>query len=251
MSSPYPYDQDYLNKHLNNWNIIRLFDDIPSTNTYLKDNALLLADRSIILANQQSAGRGRYQRNFLSAKDKGIYCSFIIKNDTHCSLTQISFATAIALASSIYHLYKIRVQVKWPNDLVYANQKLAGILIETTSQEKALDIVIGFGLNVYSQDFGELSAIALEDIQSHVINRNELLVSFFKIFDQMLLNENIIEEYRAWMVPSGTPISTSIQGIKSEVSVLDVQDDGSLLVKKHDGTYLKLFNEEIQIITTL
>lgn len=251
MSKIIPYNSEYLNAHLDVWQIQTIFDDIPSTNTYLKEQAQNLSNKTIILANQQSSGRGRYQRQFKSTRDKGIYCSCLMKNYDPQSLTQLSFACALALAITIEELYQLHVQIKWPNDLLLNNKKLAGILIESMHQAESMDVVIGFGLNVYHHDFGALSAIALEDAYYSTLDRNEFIVHFFRTFDLLLKTENILALYREWMVPKGEFISTTIQGNKTEVMIIDVQKNGSLLVRKEDGTELSLFNEEIQILSNL
>lgn len=247
MSNIIPYNIKYLNKHLDVWQIQTIFEDIPSTNTYLKEQAHILPDKTIVLAHQQSSGRGRFQRQFKSTRDKGIYCSFLMKNYEPQSLTQLSFACALALAITIKKLYQLHVQIKWPNDLLLNNKKLSGILIETMHQADRMDAIIGFGLNVYHQDFGELSAIALEDAYHSFLDRNPFIVYFFDTFEMLLKSENILTLYRKWMVPSGEVITTSINGIKTKAMILDVHENGSLLVKKDDGTELSLFNEEIQI----
>ena len=251
MSNIIPYADEYLNTSLDTWHIHPIFDDIPSTNTYLKEQAHFLSDRTIVLANQQSSGRGRYDRQFKSVRDKGIYCSFLLKNVKTKQLTPLSFACALALALSINELYQIKVQIKWPNDLLLNKKKLAGILIETMHQADAMDVVIGFGLNVYHQDFENLNATSLEEAYPGTLDRNQFLIHFFKHFDDRLNQNDIFPLYRKWMVPSGEVITTSIQGIKTEVTVLDILENGTLLVRKDNGTSLSLFNEEIQIISNL
>ena len=251
MSNIIPYAQAYLNTKLETWYVHTIFDDIPSTNTYLKEQAHFLSDRTIILANQQSSGRGRYQRQFKSIRDKGIYCSFLMKNFDAHALTQLSFACALALAITIHELYQLRPQIKWPNDLLLNAKKVAGILIETMHKAETMDVVIGIGLNVYHQDFGDLNATSLEDDYSSPIDRNHFIIHFFKVFDTVIKTEDILMLYRKWMVPSGEVITTSIKGIKEQVTILDIQKNGALLVKKEDGTEFSLFNEEIQILSNL
>lgn len=251
MSNIIPYADEYLNTSLDTWHVHTILDDIPSTNTYLKEQAHFLSDRTIVLANQQSSGRGRYDRQFKSVRDKGIYCSFLLKNVKTKQLTPLSFACALALALSIHELYQIKVQIKWPNDLLLNKKKLAGILIETMHQADAMDVVIGFGLNVYHQDFENLNATSLEEAYPGTLDRNQFLIHFFKHFDELLNQNDIFPLYRKWMVPCGETLITSIQGIKTQVTILDIQADGCLLVKKDDGTSLSLFNEEIQILSNL
>lgn len=247
MSNIIPYSHPYLNAHLDVWHVHTIFDDIASTNTYLKEHATSLPDRTLVLANQQNAGRGRFKRHFKSERDKGIYCSFLLKHVDVQKLNHISFATALALTLTLHDLYQTNIQIKWPNDLVINNQKLAGILIETLHHAGAMDVVIGFGLNVYLQDLSDLNAIALEEVVPKTLDRNQILIRFFSIFEDLLKQDDILPLYRLHMLPAGTFITTTIEGIKTVVQIVDIQANGTLLVKKEDGTPCFLFNDEIHI----
>lgn len=251
MSNIIPYNFDYLREKLLPWQLLAIFDDIPSTNSYLKEHASSLQNKTLVLANQQSSGRGRFQRQFRSDRDKGIYCSFLLKNYDVKLLTQLSFACALALAISTHDLYSLKTQIKWPNDLLIKDKKLAGILIESLHTGEHMDVVVGFGLNVYHQNFDTLNALSLEDVYPQAIDRNTLLMHFFKTLDQLMVSTDITVLYRTWMVPSGESLYTSIEGIKTMVKVIDIQENGTLLVRMQDGTERSLFNEEIQIQSNL
>lgn len=251
MLTPLPYIREYLMDEIHLWHVHSIFEDISSTNTFLKEQSASLSNRTIVLANQQNSGRGRFQRQFKSARDKGIYCSFLLKKVEVQNRTHLSFSCALAIAMTINDLYQIKVQIKWPNDLLLNKKKLAGILIETVHQAESMDVVIGFGLNVHSQDFEGLDAIALEDVYGAGLDRNEFLIHFFKTFDELSKLDNLMPLYHAFMIPIGSLISTTIQGFKTTLTIVNIQDDGTLLAKKEDGTLLTLFNEEIHTVPDL
>lgn len=226
-----------------------IFDTIDSTNTYIKNNYNSLKNKAIILAKYQTNGRGRYDRNFLSNDNKGIYCSFLLKEDINIDLLNLKIACV--LHYSIRTIFKLDTQIKWPNDLMINNKKCAGILIETQYNQNNLEaIIVGFGLNIFKQDFNyELSEIAttLEDYKSQEYDRNQLLNTFFNTLDDFLSNISIIEYYKNHMIPKNTLVRLTINNKKEIVKIIDINLDGQLIVETKNNTILTLFNEEITL----
>lgn len=157
-----------------------IFETIESTNTYLLTHAKAY-DQSgcVCLAEEQSSGRGRQGKPWFSPKGSNIYCSLLWKfPTTQTNISHLSLAVAVMLIQALQR-YGIHqgLQLKWPNDIYFANRKLAGILIEAIpSQAKEYPVVIGIGLNLhlpkdnpYTQDFS-----ALEEITGRKIARNQL-----------------------------------------------------------------------------
>ena len=124
------------------------FDTIPSTNTWPKENAHLLDPRKVTLitANTQTAGRGRYKRSWISPPDCNLYATWVWHEKTSPSaLGNIPQVMCLAAASSL----PIASQIKWPNDLLLSGKKVAGILCETVEAPTGgLFILLGLGLNV-------------------------------------------------------------------------------------------------------
>lgn len=126
------------------------FDLIDSTNTWAKNNAEALDANHLtcITAQEQSAGRGRFSKKWLSPRGLNIYASlfFCISEyrPTICNLGQIlSLSCAKVLASKGFTL-----KIKWPNDLLLDGKKVAGILTETVALEDRIGIILGIGINV-------------------------------------------------------------------------------------------------------
>src|SRR5262245_20447775 len=128
---------------------IRYFDSIGSTN----DEALAWAvqgapNLSIVIADEQTAGRGRLNRKWFTPRGSAIACSLILypQEPTHLSRTVGLAALSIADACSRLGLHP---QIKWPNDILLSGKKTAGILIETVwAGDKISSLVIGMGVNV-------------------------------------------------------------------------------------------------------
>ncbi|MDP3445904.1 MAG: biotin--[acetyl-CoA-carboxylase] ligase, partial [Ignavibacteria bacterium] len=168
-------------------------------------------------------------------------------------LEHINLKIACALHNSIKQCFNIETQIKWPNDLIINQKKCAGILIESqintvTNQYDCL--VIGWGLNVYNQNFSEeLKDIAttLQDNSNNILNRNKLLIHFFNNLNSFLYKIDIIEYYKQFMIPIGTWVKLSINNSKQFVKIVDINSHGQLIVETKDESILCLFNEEILI----
>jgi len=220
------------------------------------DDCKLLAktnDSLVLLAEEQSQGRGRYNRSYQSNPNKGIYLSFIIKAKLDSSLlARLSLITPLALALCINELTQLKPLIKWPNDLLIDQRKIAGILIESQiNQSKSVDtIIIGIGLNVYNQDFSQdlaLSAGSLEDFTDIDIDRNTLIISFFKTFDQLYHSDSYLDLYRHWMLPKGTAIQV-INQTDSYLAYIDsIDSEGRLIVLSDKGLQC-LLADEIRIV---
>ncbi|MDD3346347.1 biotin--[acetyl-CoA-carboxylase] ligase [Oscillibacter sp.] len=129
------------------------FDEIDSTNTYAKQIALSgAADGTVIVANCQSAGRGRMDRSFCSPRDQGIYLTVLLRPQLSAErLAPVTAMTGIAVCSAVERVCGVRPQVKWPNDPVLGNKKLCGILTELSLEAETgrlQSLVVGIGLNV-------------------------------------------------------------------------------------------------------
>lgn len=147
-----------IKKHLQNpQNFeIEVFDSISSTNDYLKNKSVI--DPSIIhvcLAEEQTAGRGRLGKSWFSPAKQNIYMSLLFhSNKPVKEFSNLSITVGKTIITALYDYgIKEHLQLKHPNDILYNNKKLAGILIETFKQKNGLlAIVIGIGLNVNMQE---------------------------------------------------------------------------------------------------
>lgn len=123
---------------------------IDSTNQYLLDRVGQLPQGAVCLAEYQQAGRGRRGRQWLSPFGSNLYLSMYWRLDAGMAAAMgLSLVVGVAIAEALQSLGADEIKVKWPNDLYFRDQKLAGILIEMTGQAgEAAHLVIGMGLNV-------------------------------------------------------------------------------------------------------
>ena len=131
---------------------VRVFASVDSTNTYLKREAMNGAPHGLCaIANEQTAGRGRVGRSFLSRPDCGVYLSMLLRPKCPPEVcASLTAHTAVAVCLAIERVCGVEPGIKWTNDIVLAGQKICGILTELTleSESSAVDsVVIGIGAN--------------------------------------------------------------------------------------------------------
>lgn len=129
------------------------FDSLPSTNTEAARQAVRGAPEGLcVVAREQTAGRGRHERRWVSPADAGLYCSVVLR--PRFEMRQwplITLMAAVAAHDALREACGLRTDIKWPND-IYANErKLGGILAETIETETGRAVILGIGINLSDQ----------------------------------------------------------------------------------------------------
>jgi len=129
---------------------IEHFDEIDSTNTWLSARALEGAPEGTVgVADFQSAGRGRLDRRWESPAGASLLCSIILRPDVGPDQLQLVVAcVALAARAAMVRLSGVRPSLKWPNDLIVDDAKIAGLLAEIVSVNERLAVVVGIGVNL-------------------------------------------------------------------------------------------------------
>lgn len=228
---------------------IQFHPSLPSTNTETKSQAAAGAPHgTVIIADSQSAGRGRLGRSFCSPAGLGIYMSVILRPDCRPSeLMHLTCATAVAVCDAIESALAFRPGIKWINDLVLEKQKLGGILTELSIHPKSglVDYaVVGIGINCNQQpeDFPpELRSIAcsVSMATGSIVNRNKLAAAMIWELERMSRNlpqkAAIMERYRQDCVTIGKDITVIQNDRCQNAKALSVDDDGALIVDYGNG----------------
>ncbi|MFI4954690.1 MAG: biotin--[acetyl-CoA-carboxylase] ligase, partial [Gammaproteobacteria bacterium] len=162
------------------------FPTISSTNTYLL-NLPELEQHSgyVCLAEQQTAGRGRQGRQWISPPMQNIYLSLLWKIPQTRSISGLSLVVGMAILNALRKIKINHAQIKWPNDIVVNNQKLAGILLEISNTNY---IVIGIGLNVHMSsniDVGQ-PWVSTAQLTSAHLERNEIIAHMLNALSEEL-----------------------------------------------------------------
>lgn len=224
---------------------LHYFDVIDSTNTKAKELATKnCADGTVVIADYQTQGRGRLARSFFSPKSMGIYASVVLRpaflppDAPKCTLM-----AAVAIAQAIEEVTKIRVGIKWPNDLLYQGHKIAGILTEMNAEmDKINYIIVGFGININQklEDIPEelqsiMSSLAM--ISGEELSRQKILISILQHLEQLYIISqeqgfsSILDIWRKYAITLNQEIKVLAPNETYVGIAMDIDDDGALLVQ--------------------
>ncbi|HEX6310941.1 MAG TPA: biotin--[acetyl-CoA-carboxylase] ligase [Acidimicrobiia bacterium] len=186
------------------WEIRRLAS-IDSTNRYLLDEARAGASEGLVaVADHQTAGRGRRGRTWEAPPGASLLCSVLLRPQLPPERLQlVAMAAAIAMAAAVERTAGFRPALKWPNDLVVGDRKLAGLLAEADGEA----VVVGIGVNVEWHDFPDdlaATATACNLEAGRTIDRRALLVAFLDVFESRYANlDTVVDEYRSRLATLG------------------------------------------------
>ena len=238
---------------------IQYFSSIDSTNTYAKKLALEGAvEGTVILAGQQTGGRGRLGRSFSSPAGMGLYLSLILRPDCPPQqLMHLTCAAGVAAAMAVAKFSGKNPGIKWTNDLVLGKRKLGGILTELSVDpvsKKVAWAVVGIGINCCqtSTDFPEeIRQIACSlGLQQQAVAglTAELIRGLFEMRCGLFTEkEALMDAFRGRCVTIGQEISILRGDQISHAKALGVDDDGGLEVVLDNGEKTTVTSGEVSI----
>lgn len=239
-----------LKKTLSKINIggLRYFDSIGSTN----DEALAWAatgakDFSLVIADEQTRGRGRLQRTWHTPKGSALAISLILKPDeiTKPHLSRTVGLAAVSIADSLLTM-GLSSQIKWPNDILLNQKKVAGILVESVWSGTDVDsLVIGMGINVYKsskppEDSLKFPATSIEDeLGKEPPSREEILLNILialTSWREKMITKEFIRTWEERLAFRGEQVHTIVDGKISSAGILHgLEADGSLRLQDEHG----------------
>lgn len=232
-------------KNLRKVGIIR-FKSIDSTNNYAKANADSLFLPSVVVANEQTAGRGRHGNAFYSPKSTGLYMTLLIPKPESCEL--LTATAAVAVCKELEKI-GIRPCIKWVNDIFVNQKKVCGILTEIFSSNEKDYAAVGIGINLTTKDF-PLDVPNAGNIQKKCIKKHLAKRIANTVID--LLDENrperIIGDYRSRLFILNKQIKYRKNNVEHCATVLDINSKCNLIVKLSNGETDILSSGEISII---
>ncbi len=224
------------------------FNSLESTNKTAKEIAAVNNEGTVVVAEQQTKGRGRLGREWISPNRKGLYFSVILKPDTDpTKVAKLTLLGAAAVNRGLLDM-GIQSQIKWPNDIVIKGKKVAGILTEMNCELGTINhIIIGIGINV-NQSNEEIpyelrdSATSLLIESNRAINRKELFAAVLNRLDEFYLDfidgedmDRVLEICREESAVIGKDVIV-IQGSNSRKGhVVGINNDGELQVRFSTG----------------
>lgn len=220
---------------------IIFYESIDSTNTYCKNNYSKLNDKSIIIAKEQTLGRGKNNRTWFSPSG-GIYMSLLIK-DLHSlkNIEILPLITSLAIVKALESL-NIDAMIKWPNDIIVKNKKAGGILVESKVIHGSINcLIIGIGLNISSalpDKEIKNKFIALNEVSSDMLDKEIIIANIVNELN-ILLKENskdILKNYKKYSILQNKTVNlVSHESQMVQVKVLDINSDGTLKVEYLDS----------------
>lgn len=222
-------------------------NSVDSTNELAKklasDGA---ADGTIIVAEEQTGGKGRLQRNFFSPKEKGIWFSIILR--PQCTPKDAPKFTLIAAVAVVKMLerFNLQAKIKWPNDILYDGRKLVGILTEMSAEIDHVNyIVVGIGINVnlrreeFPADIREIAA-SLSEMAGENLSRVEIFRALLEEIDKLYINYDFDEIFKLWRQYNIT-LGKKVTVLSAESGdiftgqAVDIDAEGALIVDTADG----------------
>jgi BirA family biotin operon repressor/biotin-[acetyl-CoA-carboxylase] ligase len=234
-------------------NKIYYFSEIESTNTFAKN--LKGHDNVLVLTDKQSAGRGRFERSWISDENSSLTFTIIIKKhfiNSDGNSQIINFFSCYCVFKAIQNILSynlpgglFNLTIKWPNDILLEGKKICGLLIENNSRSS--DFVIGIGINVNQDSFPEEisgSAISLKLFLGKELDLSYLLIDTIKVFNEnmhLLIAQNSAKIFELWKNNNdfiGKKIAFMTLGnVERDAQIIDFSEDG--------GIKLNIDNKEI------
>ncbi|MCC6329577.1 MAG: biotin--[acetyl-CoA-carboxylase] ligase [Acidobacteria bacterium] len=226
---------------------ILTFDTLDSTNTEaIRQAREGAAEGLCIIARQQTAGRGRLGRTWISEKDAGLYFSIVLRPRIDARyLPLITLMTGVAVHDTLVE-FGVRPDIKWVNDVHVNGKKIAGILAETAETPKGLAVVVGIGINLRPSSFPpEIADIATSinqivgkiSIEMLAGSMIKYLAYFYDLLQDTDGNITIIDEWRrrsSYFL--GKYVRVSV-GDETLTGVTDgLEWNGALRIKRDDGS---------------
>lgn len=226
------------------FNILQ-FDSLPSTNLEAAKRAAEGAPEGlVIVADEQTAGRGRLGRQWVSPKGAGLYFSLVLRLQVESDAWPlITFVAALAVHDALFQCCGLQTDIKWPNDVLANNRKLCGILAETLDGGS---IVLGIGVNLTSTSFPadlKNTATSVESLTGDIPDRETVLQSILRAFKNRYLvflkeggREQVISD---WSQRSSFAYGKRIR-VKNGYEILEgitrgLEKDGALRLETSPG----------------
>ena len=237
-------------------------DELDSTNARARQLAEEgAADGTVIIADRQSAGRGRLGRRWESPPSVNLYCSVLLRPQIPVQQApQLTFLSAVAVAETLQHLYQLPAEVKWPNDVLIGGAKIAGLLNEMNAESEQIHFVVlgvGVNLNMTAEQFPDeilypATSVRLECGQA--INRTEFTKNFLQRLDRYyreFLTEGFVPIRRRWealcnLLNRQVEVDQNPGILRGTVVGLD--HDGALRLQLDDGKVERVLAGDVKLV---
>jgi BirA family transcriptional regulator, biotin operon repressor / biotin---[acetyl-CoA-carboxylase] ligase len=242
-------------------NNIHYFKTIGSTNVKAKELALEGAfEGTVIISEEQTLGRGRLGRKWISPKYKGIWMSIILRPDINPMYASKVTHIGAAAVSKAAEKMGVKTLIKWPNDIIINNKKVCGILTEMSGEmDKINYIVMGIGINVnisedeFDDEISEIATSFKVETKKEFV-RKELTAKILNNFEELyneFIEQGTINKTLKICRENSILLGKEARIIKNnkelKVKVLELNDEGELIVQYEDGKIEKVLSGEVSM----
>jgi len=257
-----PLKEEILRRLTSRWlgRHIHYHQDLDSTNRAAQELARQgAAEGTAVLAERQLCGRGRQGRTWHSPAGVGLYSSLILRPTLPPHQVQLlTLAVAVAVARAISAQTFLSPKIKWPNDILIGEKKVAGILTEAEAVgERIAHVVVGVGVNVNhtAAELGqplEALATSLRLEVGRVVERSALAARLFvelEIWYERLRGRDssgILDEWRRHTATLGRRVRVFLGETTLEGTAVDVTNEGALLVERRNGSRMVVHAGDVE-----
>lgn len=224
------------------------FELLPSTNLEAARRAGEGAAEGLcIVANEQTAGRGRLQRQWVSPKGAGIYFSILLRPPfAQTAWPLITLMAGVAVSDALREACSLETDIKWPNDILVNEKKVCGILAESAETPTGRAVVVGIGINITNQSFPEELRSEATSIELVTGRRQELdvvldalIIALTRHYETLKLAEGPATIVRDWLTRSSYGEGKLVRVVESNATIVGttrgLERDGALRVETSSG----------------
>lgn len=214
---------------------------------------------TVVIADEQTEGRGRFGRNWFSPRGEGIWMSVILRPPSVLEpYTPLSLVTAHCVATALRDVAGVRAEIKWPNDVKIGDKKVCGILTELDKDTAGTSfLVIGIGVNVNQTVFeGELASLAtsVRIETGKAANRTPLIRKILENLERSYLKaveegfSEVLKDVRKLCTLVGEHVSVNVGSETVQGYVQDIDDAGRLIMRTEDGKIREILAGEANTV---
>ncbi len=232
------------------------FDEIDSTNEYAKKIAQQSPAGTVVIAETQKKGKGRFGRTWASPRG-GIWMSIILKPRQGLTFpTLFTLFAGLAVVRAL-KLFGLNANLKWPNDILVEYKKIGGILFE--GEPESNSIIVGIGLNVNFK----LEALppAIRETATTIVHELNRVIDKKLLIEDIIIElksvyarfekekgDTLLDEWKRYSNSIGQEVAVKVVNETIEGKIVDIDTDGSLVLEERTGTIRKIIAGEVKII---
>lgn len=240
---------------------ISYFEELDSTNTYLKKlPAAQIAHGQLCITDNQTKGRGQHERNWETDAGKNLTFTLAFKPPRADRMHILTLACARAAVTQIEARIECKAFIKWPNDVLINDKKVAGLLTETVFNGNSLDrLLIGIGLNVNQDQFSgaiDETAVSLKQITQKQVDRESFLCEYLSQVEYEYgrwhkQDDDLLRSINQKIIGYGNWIRLTVNGDEQEkkFKLLGINEKGGLTAIDEEGGLKTFEYEQVRLVT--